>query len=81
MTAVVVAVVGGFFGLATIWFQAKVHRENRSDHASTAAKVDALVEGQSDMAADLRDVKADVRETKHDLRALNTRVDNLEGAA
>ena len=39
----------------------KTHRENRSDHADTSAKVDRLLEAQGDIAADVREVKAEVR--------------------
>jgi hypothetical protein len=77
MTAVFVAVIGGVFGLATIWLQSKVHRDNRSDHAktsqtiaSTSAKIDQLLAAQGDIAADVRDVKSDVRDHGVRLRAL-----------
>lgn len=48
----------------------RTHRENRSDHADTSAKVDRLLEAQSDIAADVRDVKSDVRDHGVRLRAL-----------
>lgn len=78
MTAVWVAVVTGVFGLITIWVQAKVHRDNRSDHAATSAKVDQLVEHVSDVKADLRDVKADVRDMRVELRDHRDRIAELE---
>jgi uncharacterized protein (UPF0335 family) len=48
----------------------KTHRENRSDHADTAAKVDRLLEAQGDIAADVREVKAEVRYHGERLRVL-----------
>ena len=48
----------------------KTHRENRSDHADTAAKVDRLLEAQGDIAADVRDVKSEVRFHGERLRVL-----------
>jgi|GEM_PF-3256616 len=48
----------------------RTHRENRSDHADTSAKVDRLLAAQSDIAADVRDVKSDVRDHGVRLRAL-----------
>ena len=48
----------------------RTHRENRSDHADTSAKVDQLLAAQSDIAADVRDVKSDVRDHGVRLRAL-----------
>lgn len=52
----------------------KTHRENRSDHADTSAKVDRLLEAQGDIAADVRETKAEVRYHGERLR-------NLEAAA
>lgn len=96
--SIVVAMVTGSFGLATgiatVVVQAKVHRDNRSDHAQTAAKVDQLVAVHGDLAADMRDVKADVRSVKEDNRHIRAdvagvkvglanvsdRVEKLEGA-
>ena len=48
----------------------KTHRENRSDHADTSAKVDRLLEAQGDIAADVREVKAEVRFHGERLRVL-----------
>jgi hypothetical protein len=48
----------------------KTHRENRSDHADTSAKVDRLLEAQGEIAADVRDVKSEVRDHGVRLRAL-----------
>ncbi|NDD85622.1 hypothetical protein EBZ38_15275 [bacterium] len=39
MTTAIVAVITGVFGILTIWVQARVHRDNRNDHAATAAVV------------------------------------------
>ena len=64
----VLALVGA---LAALWAQnRKTHRENRSDHADTAAKVDQLLEAQGVISADVRDIKADVRDHGQRLRAL-----------
>lgn len=73
------AVIGSVLALvgvlAALWVQnRKTHRENRSDHADTAAKVDQLLEAQGGIAADVRDVKADVRDHGHRLRTLETAV-------
>jgi hypothetical protein len=68
MTTIIVAVIGGVFGLATIWLQARVHRDNRNDHAKTAATVDTIAAVVGDMRADQIEIKADLREVKADLR-------------
>jgi len=68
MTTIIVAVIGGAFGLATIWLQARVHRDNRSDHAKTAEVVDTIAAVVGDMRADQIEIKADLREVKADLR-------------
>ena len=48
----------------------RTHRENRSDHADTSAKVDRLLEAQGEIAADVREVKAEVRHHGERLRHL-----------
>jgi hypothetical protein len=68
MTTIIVAVIGGAFGLATIWLQARVHKDNRSDHAKTAEVVDTIAAVVGDMRADQIEIKADLREVKADLR-------------
>ena len=68
MTTIIVAVIGGVFGLVTIWLQAKVHRDNRDDHAATSAVVDGIAAVVGDMRADQIEIKADLREVKADLR-------------
>jgi hypothetical protein len=68
MTTIIVAVIGGVFGLATIWLQAKVHRDNRSDHAKTSKVVDSIATVVGDMRADQIEIKADLRDMKADLR-------------
>ena len=78
MTAAIVAVIGGVFGLATIWLQARVHRENRSDHAKTAATVDTIAAVVGDMRADQIEIKADLREVKSDLRDHSQRLRIVE---
>jgi hypothetical protein len=66
--------------MAALWFQARrVHADNRSDHAQTAAAVDGLVGTIGDMRADQLDIKADVRETRDTLRDHSSRIRDLEG--
>lgn len=48
----------------------KVHKENRSDHAFVADKLDCLVGKMDDVSLDLREVKLDVRDLKQDHRQL-----------
>lgn len=68
---VMVALVSLVGVLAALWAQnRRTHRENRSDHADTAAKVDQLLEAQGVISADVRDIKADVRDHGQRLRAL-----------
>jgi uncharacterized protein YlxW (UPF0749 family) len=68
---VMVAIVSLVGVLAALWAQnRKTHRENRSDHADTSAKVDQLLEAQGDIAADVREVKAEVRFHGERLRVL-----------
>jgi hypothetical protein len=78
MTTVIVAVIGGAFGLATIWLQARVHRDNRSDHAKTAEVVDTIAAVVGDGRADQIEIKADLREVKADLRDHSQRLRIVE---
>jgi len=78
MTTIIVAVIGGAFGLATIWVQARVHRDNRSDHAKTAEVVDTIAAVVGDMRADQIEIKADLREVKADLRDHSQRLRIVE---
>jgi hypothetical protein len=78
MTTIIVAVIGGVFGLATIWLQARVHRDNRNDHAKTAATVDTIAAVVGDMRADQIEIKADLREVKADLRDHSQRLRLVE---
>ena len=78
MTTIIVAVIGGAFGLATIWLQARVHRDNRSDHAKTAATVDSIAAVVGDMRADQIEIKSDLREVKADLRDHSQRLRIVE---
>lgn len=71
MEAVAVAAVTGLFGLATVLFQRKVHRDNRADHAATAEVV-------REMRGDVSEIKADVREVKADIRSHGERLRRLE---
>jgi hypothetical protein len=78
MTTIIVAIIGGAFGLATIWLQARVHRDNRNDHAKTAATVDTIAAVVGDMRADQIEIKADLREVKADLRDHSQRLRIVE---
>jgi hypothetical protein len=78
MTTIIVAVIGGAFGLATIWLQARVHKDNRSDHAKTAEVVDTIAAVVGDMRADQIEIKADLREVKADLRDHSQRLRIVE---
>lgn len=81
MEAVAVAVIAGFFGVLSIVVQAKVHRDNRSDHADTARKVDAVLEAQGVMATDVGEIKSDMREVRADLRDHGARLRAVESPA
>ena len=79
MSSVLVAVVGGVFGIATIVIQARVHRDNRNDHADTAhhvrkliGSVESLSETSVEIKQDVRDVKADLRDHHARLRLIET---------
>ena len=78
MTPVYVAIVSGIFALATIVVQAKVHRDNRNDHADTAAKVDQLLEAQGVIGTDLGEMKVDMREARAELRDHGARLRAIE---
>ena len=85
MTTIIVAVIGGVFGLATIWLQARVHKDNRNDHAATAAvvqttaaAVEQLAEGHKELIAGQSEIKADLREVKADLRDHSQRLRIVE---
>jgi len=78
MTTIIVAIIGGAFGLATIWLQARVHKDNRSDHAKTAEVVDTIAAVVGDMRADQIEIKADLREVKADLRDHSQRLRIVE---
>ena len=78
MTTIIVAIIGGAFGLATIWLQARVHRDNRSDHAKTAEVVDTIAAVVGDMRTDQMEMKADLREVKAELRDHSQRLRIVE---
>lgn len=78
MTQIAVAFLAGLFGLATIAFQAKVHRDNRTDHASTAEVVAAMRVELSDVRRTGLDTRADVRDIKADMRSFDERLDAVE---
>jgi hypothetical protein len=77
-TGLGVAFIAGCFGLANIWFSAKVHRDNRGDHAQTMASVQQLTTSVADIHADVRDTRADVRDIRAVLRDHEHRLDDLE---
>ena len=56
----------------------RTHKENRSDHLSTAAKVDQLLKAQGVIGADVADVKADVIDVKAEVRDHGVRLRALE---
>lgn len=79
MEAIVVAVITGTFGLVgTVLVQRRVHRENRSDHAQTVAKVDGLIGKVDTLGTTVGDVRDDVRDMRADLRDHGTRLRHLE---
>ncbi|NBU34765.1 hypothetical protein EBS40_09165 [bacterium] len=85
MTTAIVAVITGVFGILTIWVQARVHRDNRNDHAATAAvvqttaaAVELLAEGHKELIAGQSEIKADLREVKADLRDHSQRLRLVE---
>jgi hypothetical protein len=68
-------VVVGFLvligSLAALWAQnRRTHRDNRSDHAETAQKVNRLLTGQTEIKADVAELHADVRDHGARLRVL-----------
>jgi peptidoglycan hydrolase CwlO-like protein len=76
VSAIVVAVIG---------VQWRVHRDNRSDHGETAAKVDRLLENQVEIQHDVRLIRADVTdlhgaitELRHSDHVNDARVTRLE---
>lgn len=81
MEVIVAAIIAGVFGLASIIVQARVHRDNRADHADTARKVDAVLEAQGVMAVDVGDIKSDMREVRADLRDHGARLRAVEAPA
>lgn len=78
MTPVYVAIVSGIFALATIVVQARVHRDNRRDHADTASKVDQLLEAQGVIGGDVGEMKVDMREARAELRDHGARLRAIE---
>lgn len=76
LAAIIVAIVG---------VQLKVHRDNRSDHGETAAKVDRLLDHQSEIQRDVQYIRADVTDIHGAITELrqadsltNNRVTKLE---
>ena len=81
MTTVLITIIGGVFGLLTIWVQAKVHRDNRHDHAATATAVEHLASGHEKLLDGQREIKADLHDVKADLRDHSTRLRTIESDA
>lgn len=76
LAAIIVAIVG---------VQLKVHRDNRNDHGETAAKVDRLLDHQSEIQRDVQYIRADVTDIHGAITELrqadsltNNRVTKLE---
>ena len=71
MIAVLGTTIPALLGLLGIYVQnRRLSNAQRDDHAATATKVDALVAGQAEIKADLRDVKDEVRSHGDRLRHL-----------
>jgi peptidoglycan hydrolase CwlO-like protein len=82
-----VAIVGGITTIlaAIVGVQWKVHTDNRRDHGDTAAKVDRLLDHQSEIQRDVQYIRADVTDIHGALTELrrvdsdtNSRVTRLE---
>ena len=56
--------------VAVIGIQWKVHKDNRSDHGETAAKVDRLLDNQATIQRDVQYIRADVTELHGAIREL-----------
>lgn len=56
-TPIIVALIAGVFGLASIWFQHRVHRDNRNDHAQVTEALDNLTSHVRDVHDDVKDVR------------------------
>lgn len=78
MIQIAVAVIAGLFTLGTAALQVKVHRDNRSDHASTALVVAEMRVELQDVKRTGLDTRADVRDIKADVRQLDARLDVVE---
>ena len=61
-TAIVVALITGTFGLLNIWFQRRVHRDNRNDHAETSERIRELTGHVRDVHDDVKDVRSTLRQ-------------------
>ena len=75
---VVVAIISVVGSLLTVRLQRRIHVENRDDHQSTAAKVDALIDGQHEFRADIREIGADIRDLKVASRQHDKRIDDSD---
>lgn len=84
---VIAAAITGFsvIVVAVIGVQLKVHRDNRRDHGDTAAKVDRLLDHQSEIQRDVQYIRADVTDIHGAITELrrtdadtNSRVTRLE---
>lgn len=69
---IIVALIMAILGpIVSLWYQARVHRDNKSDHGYVR-------EALEELCSDVRDTKADVREIKSTLREHGARLEILE---
>jgi len=79
LIAVLGTTIPALLGLLGIYVQnRRLSKDQRADHANTAAKVDALVLSNDEMAQNVREVKADLRDVKDEVRSHGDRLRNLE---
>lgn len=78
MSHALVAVIAGAFGLVSIWFQARVHRDNRSDHHYTGAAVRGVHDLLSEVRLDVLEIRDDVSAVRGHVHRLDVRLGQLE---
>jgi hypothetical protein len=76
LASIIAATIAGLFS-----YLVKVHKDNRSDHADVANRIDQMRTTQLEIRLDIADIKADVRELKDSDRAHDQRLDRLEHPA